>query len=66
MLVDNAKKEYHILLENKELLEMFPDFTGKWSKDKKDFTKFYEMNEEILNLEGDLEFEDGTEDFYEE
>ena len=66
MSIDNAKSEYRILLENGELLEMFPNFTGQWAKDKKEFIKFHEMNEEILNFNIDFDFEDGAEDFYED
>lgn len=66
MSTSNARTEYDILLENGELLEMFPGFTGKWAKDKKDFIKFHELNEEILNLDVDLDFEDSTEEFYED
>ena len=55
-----AKKEYDILLKNEELLEMFPDFTGRWGKDKKAFLQYWESNQEILNLE--VDFIDDLED----
>lgn len=50
-----AKQEYNILLNCGELLEMFPNFSGNWSRDKKEFLKFHELNEEILNLEVNYE-----------
>lgn len=60
-----AKKEYKILLENGELLDMFPHFTGQWSKDKKEFIQYQEMNEKIFN-DLDVDLDDDFEDLYQE
>lgn len=50
-----AKKEYNNLLENGELLEMYPELSGSWIKDKDKFTLIWEQNiEAIKNI--DLNF----------
>ena len=52
-----AKKEYEVLLNNGELLEMYPELSGVWSKDKKRFTKIWEQNvEAIKNI--DINFDE--------
>lgn len=62
-----AKREYRALLDSGELLDIFPDFTGVWSKDKKEFIRYQEMNEQVLsNLDVDFDLEDGFENFYED
>lgn len=64
---ETAKREYKLLQEAGELLDLFPDFTGQWSKDKKEFIRYQEMNEEVLNnLDIDFELEEGLDDIYEE
>jgi hypothetical protein len=35
----NLKKVYDYLKESGELLEMFPNFSGEWEKDKSKFKK---------------------------
>lgn len=65
-LEQQAKQEYDILLENEELLEMFSNFTGSWKKDKAEFMRFYEMNEEILKTDKGFDLEEGFEGVYEE
>lgn len=52
-----AKVQYDYLIESGDLLEMFPDYTGNWNKDKKDFLKHYESNMKDLNMM-DVEFDE--------
>jgi len=49
-----VKREYNVLLESGELLEMYPDLSGSWTKDKKEFTKFWEENVRAIK---DIEIE---------
>lgn len=58
-----ARQIYRGLLEDKVLLDMFPDLTGDWEKDKGRFMGMYNKNMEALSgddfdLEEDLFFED--------
>lgn len=47
-----AKKEYDVLLENGELLEMYPELSGSWKEDKKNFIVIWEQNiEAIKNID---------------
>lgn len=39
-----VKKEYDVLLDSGELLEMYPELSGSWKKDKNKFTKIWEQN----------------------
>lgn len=56
-----ARKEYMVLNQSGDLLDMFPDFTGEWRKDKKEFLKYWEENQKVLsNL--DVIIEDDIED----
>jgi len=51
-----AKDEYNALLDNGELLEMYPELSGSWVKDKGKFTKIWEQNiEAIKNLDVDFD-----------
>lgn len=51
-----AKEEYNVLLENGELLELYPELSGSWAKDKKKFTTIWEQNiEAIKNIDIDFE-----------
>ena len=43
-----AKNEYDELLKNGELLELYPDLSGSWQKDKKSFTAAWEQNIEAI------------------
>lgn len=47
------KMVYQSLLESGDLLDMYPDLTGNWKEDEKDFRIQYEFNNE--NLLGDFE-----------
>lgn len=61
-----AKEEYDILLDNGDLFNLFPSFKGIWEKDKKEFSRFHEMNEEILKISRDFDVEEGFEGVYED
>jgi len=51
-----AKKEYDFLLENGELLELYPTLSGSWSKDRKKFLPLWEKNvEAIKNIDVDFD-----------
>lgn len=51
-----AKNEYDVLLDNGELLELYPELSGSWTKDKKKFTKIWEQNiEAIKNIDIDFD-----------
>lgn len=54
-----VKDEYEVLLDSGELLELYPELSGSWAKDKKKFTKIWEQNiEAIKNIDVDFdEFE---------
>ena len=52
-----VKREYKALLDNGELLIMFPELSGKWIKDKKAFTESWTKNREAIN-EIDVNFEE--------
>lgn len=54
------KSIYYSLLESGDLLDMFPNLTGEWVKDKKDFKRQYDMNNQAL-IEG-YEFDEFYED----
>lgn len=43
-----VKKEYDVLLENGELLEMYPELSGSWEDDKNTFTSIWEQNVEAI------------------
>mgnify|MGYP003643019914 CR=1 FL=1 len=46
------KKEYCSLLDNGELLDMFPELSGSWLKDKSKFTDLWNKNiEAIKNID---------------
>lgn len=52
-----AKLIYETMLASGELLELFPDLTGDWSKDKKHFMSQYDLNEDFLQSGMDLDFD---------
>ncbi len=43
-----VKKEYDILLDNGELLIMFPELSGEWKKDKNSFISLWNKNTEAI------------------
>ena len=45
----SAKGEYNILLEMGELLEIYPDLSGEWVKDKDKFTSLWDENNNLFN-----------------
>lgn len=60
-----AKKEYNILLESGDLLDIFPELSGEWNSDKVIFEKVYSDYIKILN-DMDVEFEDYNEGLLED
>lgn len=60
MSMREMKSIYESLLESGDLLEMFPGLSGDWAKDKKDFKRQYDMNNQAL-IEG-YEFDEFYED----
>ena len=60
MSMREMKSIYESLLESGDLLDMFPGLVGEWSKDKKDFKRQYDMNNQAL-IEG-YEFDEFYED----
>ena len=50
-----VKNLYESLLLSGELCDMFPGMTGEWKKDKEEFSREYEINNNILN---DYDFEE--------
>ena len=61
MSASEIKKWYESLRKCGDLLTMFPNLTGDWIKDKKDFTLQYHSTELLLN---DIEADD--DDFFSE
>lgn len=43
-----AKNEYNLLLENGDLLELYPKLSGSWRKDEKTFTAIWAKNVEAI------------------
>lgn len=58
-----VKQEYDALKKSGDLLDMFPDLTGSWSKDKKEFTNYWESNQQILSDMDVIIEDDFEEDF---
>lgn len=52
-----ARREYNVLLENGELLELYPELSGSWSKDGKLFTSLWEQNRDAI-MEIDFDYEE--------
>lgn len=47
--MSDIRVEYDRLKElGDDFFEMFPSMTGEWENDKKEFTKYYNMNKDIL------------------
>ena len=55
---DRFRSLYIYLLENGELLNLFPNFTGEWDKDSVNFIK-EQLELESLANEENLDYEDG-------
>jgi hypothetical protein len=48
----DARRQYNILLKSGDLLELYPELTGKWSKDKEVFTELFEtMTRGVIDLD---------------
>lgn len=52
-----ASKEYNLLLESGELLELYPELSGVWEKDKKRFIYMWEQNQELF-MDLDIDYDD--------
>lgn len=48
MSVRELKLVYESLRDSGDLLEMYPNLTGEWKKDKPIFKKQYEFNSDFL------------------
>ena len=57
MSKQEAKLIYDTMLENGDLFELFQGLTGDWLKDKKNFLKQYEQNQEFIENGNDLDFD---------
>lgn len=53
--MDEIRKLYNSLLEDKDLYTFFPGAKGNWDADKKMFERHYEEQQTILN---DIEIDD--------
>lgn len=51
MSQNEIKNIYDSFLESGDLFEMFPNLTGEWTADKKEFSKQYEITEHLLDDE---------------
>jgi len=49
MSLSEIKLMYESLLESGDLFSLFPNMSGDWAKDQKDFTTQYDFNLDILN-----------------
>lgn len=52
----SALKQYNLLLNTGDLLEMYPQLVGKWKEDKDTFTDLYEENLQAIR-EIDVDFD---------
>lgn len=53
-----AKDEYQNLLASEDLEKLYPELTGEWKKDKAEFTRLYDLNNDAINNIS-VEFEEG-------
>jgi hypothetical protein len=60
MSMREMKSIYESLRDSGDLLDMFPGLTGDWIKDKRDFKRQYDINNQAL-IEG-YEFDDFYQD----
>jgi len=44
----SVKQDYDLLLGSGDLKLLFPSASGDWEQDKKQFTKIYDINQELL------------------
>lgn len=59
--MNNAKKQYNMLLKSGLLLELYPEMSGEWIEDKQEFERIYEM-EDFYTNNTELD-DDGYEEF---
>ena len=48
------KAIYQSLLDSGDLMKMFPDLTGVWEQDKTQFSQQYDMGEQMIEDDFDL------------
>lgn len=53
--MSNYKKIYDQLLKSGDLYEVFPDATGEWLKDRKEFTDLQNVDNYIISDEEEQE-----------
>lgn len=56
--MSEAKKIYDALQESGALTTLYASMKGVWEKDKKEFLKQYNENEEIINNPGVIDLDD--------
>lgn len=52
-----AKKEYLFLQSNGMLEELYPELSGNWDEDRKEFTVLWELNE-TFTKQIDVDYEE--------
>jgi len=57
-----AKKLYMSLESSGDLKELYPNLHGEWEKDKKEFIRNYEINQELINGT-EVEFDNISEEY---
>lgn len=48
------KAIYQSLLDSGDLMVMFPDLSGEWEQDEAQFSQLYDMNEQVIEDDFDL------------
>lgn len=54
MPIKEAKSLYYAMLDSGDLLDLYPNLTGDWEKDERQFLRDYELNNRIMNGEDDV------------
>lgn len=63
MSVNDIRAMYDALVDSGDLNEMFPNLTGVWEKDQKEFSRAYETTEHLLEDDDDDLFEDLNDEY---
>lgn len=64
MSESEIKSLYDSLIKSGDLLDVYPDMTGDWKKDKGKFEKEYEANQRMLDLDNEDLYEDEEDQLY--
>ena len=58
MSVEEIKNLYDTLLSSGDLFDFYPEMTGEWGEDKKEFTRQFNFNQKLLeeDQEDSLDF----------